>query len=391
VRAGLAALLVVGALAGCSGSDDESSDTTTSTTEAISDEVRIGLEAPLTGDQAALGTGMLQGAQLAAEQLNADGGINGKKVTIVPIDDAADPDTGVEAAKAAIDEGLDAVIGPYNSGVGEKTLPLYLDAGLVPLRLTSATSTEGKGFTLQPMTSQIAPMATTAITDWAEAKSVALIFDEGQAYTEAANEAMKGQFADAGVTVTAEVAVEQGADSYADAVDEAVASDPDLVYVITYYPEAGKIAQAMLESDTSAKCLADYGAYDQAYVEAAGLDVAKNCPVVGVPAPDDFPGSEELVSAFTEANETAPGTWAPYAYDSVMVLAAAATEAGGFDAEALTTALAATDGWEGWTGSVTLESPSGNRDPASLVVTSADDEGELHIDQSWATATNFTF
>ena len=44
-----------------------------------------------------------------------------------PIDDAADPETGVEAAEAAIDEGLDGVVGPYNSGVGVETLPLYIE------------------------------------------------------------------------------------------------------------------------------------------------------------------------------------------------------------------------------------------------------------------------
>src|SRR5262245_54426133 len=71
------------------------------------DTVRIGLEAPLTGDQSSLGKGMLQGARLAARQLNAKGGIDGKKVEIVAIDDAADPDTGVEAANEAIASGLD--------------------------------------------------------------------------------------------------------------------------------------------------------------------------------------------------------------------------------------------------------------------------------------------
>ena len=85
--------------------------------------VRIGLEAPLSGDQKILGQGMLEGAELAASELNAAGGINGKQVTIVPIDDAADPKTGVTAAKKAIAGGLDGVVGPYNSGVGAETLP----------------------------------------------------------------------------------------------------------------------------------------------------------------------------------------------------------------------------------------------------------------------------
>jgi branched-chain amino acid transport system substrate-binding protein len=155
-------LLVAGVVAaGCGDSDSDTSG---------SDAFRLGLEAPLSGEQAVLGKGMLKGAQLAAGRLNEQGGIEGKEVEIVPIDDAADPEKGVEAAEAAIDEGLDGVVGPYNSGVGIETLPLYVDAGLVPVRLTSDTATNGMGFTLQPMTYQIAPVASAALTDWLGAK-----------------------------------------------------------------------------------------------------------------------------------------------------------------------------------------------------------------------------
>lgn len=67
----------------------------------------------------------------AADEANADGGVLGKQIEIVPIDDAADPATGVTAATRAIAAGLNGVVGPYNSAVGAKTLPLYLKAGVV--------------------------------------------------------------------------------------------------------------------------------------------------------------------------------------------------------------------------------------------------------------------
>jgi branched-chain amino acid transport system substrate-binding protein len=397
IAVGIAATLLAFGATSCS-SSDESSDTTASSTSTSlevgtvpDDEIRIGLQGPLTGDQADVGTGMLQGAQLAAEELNAAGGIDGKTVTIVQIDDQADPDTGVAAATDAIADGLSAVVGPYNSGVGEETLPLYQDAGLVPLRLTSADATEGMGFTLQPMTSQIAPVATTAITEWAQADSVALIYDQTQDYTSDAKDAMTSALDAAGVTITADVAIDPGADSYTDAVTEATADGPELVYVITYYPEAGLIAQAMLESAPDSRCLADYGAYDTGYVEAAGQAAAQNCPVVGVPAPDDFPDSAELVATYADLFGGAPGTWAPYAYDSVMLLASASLEAGGFEQDPLSSALAATSDWSGWTGSVAFDAPTGNREPAPVVVLSTRDDGTLHLDDSWSTATGFEF
>ena len=248
----------------------------------------------MSGDQKNIGIGMLDGARLAAAQLNARGGLLGKRVQIVPIDDAADPTTGVQAATAAIKAGLNGVVGPYNSGVGAKTLPLYLAAGIVPIRLTSADATAGLGFTLQPMTSQIAPVAAEALTNWIGAKSVAIVYDSTQLYTQTVSTALKSLLEQAGVTVTAYRPIEPGKKSYADVVSSVAASKPDVIYAATYYPEGGLIAKAMHQQQVSPRCIADYGSYDTAFVTTAGKAAAKQCPVVGVPAPTDFESSRGM-------------------------------------------------------------------------------------------------
>ena len=136
---------------------------------------------------------MLQGAELAADQINTAGGVLGRKIEIIKIDDAANAATGVAAANAAIAAGLNGVVGPYNSSVGTQTLPLYLKAGVVPIRLTSDNSTDGMGFTLQPMTSQIAPVTSDALTKFYKAKSVGIIYDSSQNYTKSTSEAVKSK------------------------------------------------------------------------------------------------------------------------------------------------------------------------------------------------------
>src|SRR6476660_6716707 len=203
-----AGLLVFGAVSivACSSSSKTASPTSTTTKAATT--IRIGLEGPLSGSQKATGIGMLEGARMAAARLNARGGILGKQVEIVPIDDQGDPEVGDKAAEAAIASRLDGVVGPYNSGAGLKTLPRYLDAGLVPIRLTSSDDTAGMGFTLQPMTSQIAPVATDAVSKWLGAKSAAIIFDSTQAYTKAAAVKMKELLTAAGVRITASKAIQ---------------------------------------------------------------------------------------------------------------------------------------------------------------------------------------
>jgi branched-chain amino acid transport system substrate-binding protein len=142
----------------------------------------------------------------------------------------------------------------------------------------------------------------------------------------------------------------------------------------------------MLDQGVEADCLADYGSYDTGFIETAGKQAAENCPVIGVPAPSDFPGSASLVQSYETEFGSEPGTWSPYTYDSVNFLAEGVTAAGSFDAAAVEAELDKVDGWKGWTGSVTIDPETGNRDPATVVVVETDTEGAFTVDQEWSKA-----
>ena len=370
-----ASVVLASLVVACSDSGDESSDAW-----------RIGLEAPLSGDLSVLGDGMLKGAQMAANEINESGGLLDREVEIIPIDDAGDPDTGVEAANTAIDEGLDGVVGPYNSGVGIETLPLYIKDGLVPIRLTSDNATDGLGFTLQPMTNQIAPVASEAMTEWLEAGKVAIAYDGTEAYTKTIAKSVRSELEGSGAEVVAYEAIKPGADDYSAEVEQLAGTGADVVYLAVYYPEGGLMAKAMLDQGVEADCLADYGSYDTGFIETAGKQAAENCPVIGVPAPSDFPGSAPKVDAYQTEFDSEPGTWSPYTYDSVNFLAEGVTAAGSFDAAAVKAELDKVDGWKGWTGSVTIDPETGNRDPATVVVVETDSEGAFTVDQAWSKA-----
>jgi branched-chain amino acid transport system substrate-binding protein len=370
-----AGLVLVAAGCGSSSSDESDSDT-----------FRVGLEAPLSGEQSTLGKGMLKGAELAAAQLNDEDGILGEQVEVVPIDDAADPATGVKAAQAAIADGLDGIVGPYNSGVGIETLPLYIKAGLVPVRLTSDNSTNGLGFTLQPMTYQIAPVASEALTGWLGAKNVAIAYDPTQNYTVSVSKALKESLEKKGVTVSAFEKVQPGKKSYTDVVDKLAATKADVIYAAVYFPEGGLIAKEMQEAKVESQCIADYASYDTGFVETAGVAAARACPVVGVPAPEDFSGADAKVTGYHDEFDEDPGTWSPYTYDSLNFLADGVKKVGGTAAKKLTNALDSVSGWKGWTGSVTIDPHNGNRQPATVVIVDTDAKGQLHVDKDWAKA-----
>ncbi|HEV8089790.1 MAG TPA: branched-chain amino acid ABC transporter substrate-binding protein [Actinomycetota bacterium] len=355
---------------------------------------RIGLEGPLTGSQSDIGIGMLEGAQLAAKQINAAGGVLGRQVQIVPIDDAADPTVGVAAAKAAIQAGLDGIVGPYNSGVGLQTLPLYINDKLVPIRLTSSTSTEGYGVTLQPMNDQISPIAVQALTTWQKNTSVAVVYDNSTAYTQGADTSLVAGLQAAGVTVSANIPIIPSATNdpavIQAAVTQALATHPTGVYADLYYPEGALVADQMLAEGTGTNCLADYASASVGYVTDAGIPAVQNCPVLGVPAPSDFAGSAPFLAAFEAEFHSAPGLWSPYTYDSVNLLVQSAIKAHTFQQIPLARVLYATKNFVGWTGSATILSPSGNRTPSTVTVDTSDASGTLHVDLDWATAVGYT-
>ncbi len=383
-------------LAGCSGTtppvDSSGSPSGPSAATSVSASptgtpIRIGLEAPLSGDQKPTGVGMLNGATLAAEQLNAKGGINGRPIHIIPIDDAADAATGVAAATAAIAAGLDGVVGPYNSGVGMQTLPLYLKAGLTPIRLTSNSATNSMGYTLQPMDYQIAPVAAEGLMNWLSAKKVAIVYDSSQSYTTDIATKLKGALAGGGIKVTTFEAVTPGEKSYVAQVKAAAALNPDVIYVATYFPEGALIANAIYDQKVKAKCVVDFASDDPGFITNAGRAAATNCTVVGVPSPIDFPDAVKFNADYKFAFAAEAGTWSPYTYDSVNVLAAAAAATGGFDAAALTGFFNKLKDWPGVTGAVSFDPATENRSPATVVFLDVDHGGEFHVDKAWAVST----
>jgi ABC-type branched-subunit amino acid transport system substrate-binding protein len=111
--------------------------------------------------------------------------------------------------------------------------------------------------------------------------------------------------------------------------------------------------------------------------------------VLGVPAPADFANAAPFLAAFDAKFHSPPGIWSPYAFDSVMLLVQSAAKAHNFQQVPLARALFSTTNFVGWTGSATILSPTGNRDPSTVTVDTADASGTLHVDLDWANAVGF--
>ena len=336
----------------------------------------IALEAPLTGSQASNGKDMLRGAQLAAMQVNARGGVLGRTIKIVGVDDKADPALGAQAVQEAKAAGAVAVIGPYNSSVGLVNLSLYEEAGIVPLRMTSDNRTEGYGATLQPMNSQISPVEVDYISGLG-IDSVAMLVDPS-AYTKSiASRTAKG-LEKAGIKVT-QIVIPASASDYSAEVGEALATGPDMVYSATYFPEGVLIAEELAQANTTATCFMNLANVDDAFVEEAGITTSRNCTFSGVPAAPQLPYAGDYVTAYRAEFGINPDVWGAFTYDSAWVLFNAMAQTGTTKYAPLLDAVLHTRGLQGATGPIDIRSKSGNREDVPMYILKVNRTGDFVI------------
>ncbi len=102
-------------------------------------EIVIGLIAPLTGPVAAYGDQVKNGAQVAVDQINKNGGILGEQVVLKLADDAGEPKQGVSAANQIVGEGIRFVVGPVTSGVAMPASDVLAENGVLMVTPTATT------------------------------------------------------------------------------------------------------------------------------------------------------------------------------------------------------------------------------------------------------------
>ncbi len=335
-------------------------------------EIVIALEAPLTGEQSNNGKDQLRGAQLAAMQINAAGGVLGKNLKIVAIDDQANPEEAKAAVTAAKKAGAEAVVGPYNSGVGVVNLPIYVKNEIFPMRMTSSLQTQGYGATTQPMNSQISPAEIDYISSTG-AKSVVMLVDPSDYTSSIASQTAAGLTAK-GISVT-QIAVPEGSASYSVQVAQALASKPGMVYSSTYYPSGSVIAKQLLATAPTTPCFMGLANVDPAFVTEAGLAAAQHCTFSGVPAAPQLPSAKAYTKTYVKEFKKQPGVWGSFTYDSVYVLAEAMKKAGTTNYKALKNAVLATRNYEGATGSITFKKKTGNRTEVPVEILEVSNKG----------------
>ncbi|ATW27901.1 ABC transporter substrate-binding protein [Candidatus Formimonas warabiya] len=318
------------ALAGCG--QKEATENGDNSTGTSADKIYIGWVAPLTGACANDGQQMQNGAQLAVNEINAAGGINGKQVELVCQDDKSDPKEAANiATKFVSDDRLVAVLGNYNSSCVLSGAPIYNEAKIPMVHVgTSPVITTEHGPYLFRISVTDAFQG-EFVTKWLfeEGNKKPAILYENSDYGRGLMDTVEKQVASLGGTVADKETYELGqTKDFTGLLTKIKASGADSIFICGLYTEGALIAKQMQGLGISLPLFGTDGLYEQSLIDLAG-QAAEGMKVSGLLLPSDPDQKiQDFVKNYQGAYGKVPGTYATFDYDAMNLLAQVITAAG---------------------------------------------------------------
>jgi branched-chain amino acid transport system substrate-binding protein len=293
----------------------------------IPDVVKIGVAEPLSGPSAARGQDIVNGAKLAAADLNASNyKIAGKpvRIEIVAMDDKANKDEAKKVAEAMIEQGVTAVIGHLSSDITEAVIPIYAKANIPELFTSTAVELtalgQGNAFRLIGNDGLQARAMASFAGETLRAKKIALLYEKTAFGTPLA-EGITAGLAERGKKVELSESVDTKTLDFADFIRKLKAARPDVFMVVIRDNQLlplfdqmqaaglGDIPVVSSHVAKTEKVLAAPPSVKTLYVTSSSADVS------------EFRGGRQFLDKFRAAYKSEPVWAAHYAYDAVYVLA----------------------------------------------------------------------
>jgi len=300
---------------------------------ATAETIKIGFAGPNSGDLASYGIPSARAAEIYIKELNAAGGLLGKKVELIKSDDVCKPEIAVNSAHKLVSEGVSFVIGHICSGATKAALGTYKDAG-IPVMSPSATNpalTKSGDYpnfyrTIAPDDAQ-AKLAVDFTIDKLGAKKIAVIHDKGD-YGKGFAEFAKSFVEEGGkAKVVLFEGVTPGAVDYGAIVQKIKRSGAEAVIFGGYHPEASKIVTQMKKKKVDIPFISDDGVKDDTFIKVAG-EYAEGVYATGPKDTSSNPLNAKAVEAHKKAFGSEPGAFFINAY-AAMYAVVNAIEKGG--------------------------------------------------------------
>ena len=320
-------------LAGCSGGsmDDSSSS---SGSAASGDTITIGAVTTNSGTAAAYGEAEVKGFELAVSEINAKGGVNGKKIKLESMDDKGDATEASNAFnKLAGDNSVLAVAGPTISATTAAVAPLADQSKLVaiaPAATSDSIETGNYLFRTCFKDSYQGEVAARFAAENLKVKKVAVLYGTGDPYSSGVGEAFAKAAEKLGLDVVAKESSSSADDTeYSAQLQKIQASGAELLYAPYYYSVAGPyiIPQARSvgfdgyvmgpDGYDGLKLTGDKSQYDKTfYTTHYSADDTSNSKV------------QDFIKSYKEKNGDEPNTFAALGYDTIYMLKQAIEKAG---------------------------------------------------------------
>ncbi|HJV45765.1 MAG TPA: branched-chain amino acid ABC transporter substrate-binding protein [Bacillota bacterium] len=310
-------------------------------------DILVGLQFPLSGNEAKMGEDMKQAAELAADEINAAGGVNGKKLKLVAQDDASDPQTATAAANKLVSQGVTAVVGGYSSGATIPATGVYHQNG-IPMVVTAANSQKISDqkfpeiFMINGTTVHQADIATDYMVNKVHGKKIAIIHDNS-GYAKDLAEKTKADVEKAGGQVVVFDAVNPDESDFSALISKLKQAQPDATYWTAYYKAGGAFIKQFKQQGVSGVIGVGDGSNDKTLIQIAGKDAAEGTFITTSPTAEFLPEGKKFIDEYKAKYNAEPGPYSALEYDGVKVLADAIKRAGSTDQKAIVEALKKTD------------------------------------------------
>ncbi|HKS22067.1 MAG TPA: ABC transporter substrate-binding protein [Thermoanaerobaculia bacterium] len=337
----------------------ESGSGGTNADNAAGGDILVGEYGSLTGNQATFGQSTHQGIIMAADEVNAAGGINGRKVKILTEDDQSKPEEAANAVTKLISQSsVVAVLGEVASSASLAAAPIC-QSNKVPMITPSSTNPDvtKKGDYIFRMCFtddyQGPAMADYTAKDLG-IKTAAILTDVKNDYSVFLGRDFERKFTEDGGKIIAKASYSNGDSDFRAQLTSIKPSNPQILWVPGYYTDVGQIAQQARDLGITAPLVGGDGWVSPKLVEIGGKAL-EGCYYANHYSYDDpSPVVHNFVEKYKQRFGSKPDGMAALAYDAMHVLADAMKRAKKLDGQTLREAIASTKGYQGVTGTITL-------------------------------------
>jgi branched-chain amino acid transport system substrate-binding protein len=286
-------------------------------------KIKIAVQAPLSGEQAALGEHIKLGAQLAVEEATKAFKDLGYELVLVPQDDQAKPEVGVANARNMVaDPDVLVIVGHFNSGVALPSSEVYKDAMLVMISpANTATEITDRGY---PNVNRVCgrddvqgPVGARFAAQELKLKSVYVIHDK-TLYGQGVAETFRIEAKKLGMNVLGFEGTEERA-NFSPMINPLKAKNPDLVYFGGIYHQGGLLLKQLREKGVKAKFMGPDGLDSAEMAKIAGTSVTGSYYTSVAGPPDAYPETAAFAKKYKQRFGKDTESFGLYGYDATLV------------------------------------------------------------------------